>query len=102
VTDQRPFHPAEIVEVLGRHGVEYVAIGAFAALAQGAPIPATADIDVTPRTTAKNLVRLSAALDELDARIRTEAIPEGLPFSPTARASDKRRPGTLTSGRLAP
>ncbi|MCU1487387.1 MAG: hypothetical protein JWN67_4133 [Actinomycetia bacterium] len=80
MTDQPPFHPAEIVEVLRRHDVEYVAIGAFAALAQGAPIPATADIDVTPRTTAKNLQRLSAALDELEARIRTEAIPEGLPF----------------------
>lgn len=65
--------------VLNRHQVRYVVIGAFAAIAQQAPIPATRDIDITPDATAENLTRLSRALTELDARIRTEAAPEGLP-----------------------
>lgn len=71
---------AGIVSVLNRHEVRYVVIGAFAAIAQQAPIPATRDIDLTPEASMENLARLSAALDELDARIRTETLPEGLPF----------------------
>jgi hypothetical protein len=63
VTDQRPFHPAEIIEVLRRHDVEY---GALAALAQGVPIPVTADTTCASDP-AKNLERLSAAVDELEA-----------------------------------
>jgi hypothetical protein len=71
---------AGIVAVLNRHGVRYVIIGAFAAIAQQAPIPPTRDIDFTPESSAENLARLSAALKELGARIRTDAVPEGLPF----------------------
>src|SRR6516225_7779797 len=71
---------AGIVQVLNRHGVRYVVIGAFAAIAQRAPIPATRDIDLTPEVGPDNLARLSAALAELKARIRTEAVPQGLPF----------------------
>jgi hypothetical protein len=70
-----------IVSALNRHQVRYVVIGAFAAIAQRAPIPATRDIDLTPEASQENLVRLSSALKELGARIRTEAVPEGLPFS---------------------
>ena len=36
-----------------RHQVRYVVIGAFAAIAQQAPIPATRDIDITPDTVAE-------------------------------------------------
>ena len=39
------------------------------------------DIDLTPEASEENLARLSSALKELDARIRTEAVPDGLPFS---------------------
>jgi hypothetical protein len=74
------FNPAAIVAALNRHHVRYVIIGAFAAIAQQAPIPATRDIDITPEASAENLTRLSAALTELGARIRTEAEPSGLPF----------------------
>lgn len=55
-------------------------IGAFAAIAQQAPIPATRDIDLTPEASGENLARLSAALKQLGARIRTETVPDGLPF----------------------
>jgi hypothetical protein len=71
---------AGIVAVLNKHQVKYVVIGAFAAIAQQAPIPATRDIDFAPGTSKDNLVRLSAALHELGARIRTDAAPEGLTF----------------------
>jgi hypothetical protein len=75
-----PLNAAAIVEVLNRHSVRFVVIGAFAAIAQQAPIPATRDIDLTPDTTADNLNRLSAALTELGAQIRTDAVDGGLPF----------------------
>ena len=71
---------AAIVEVLVRHGVHFVVIGAFAAIAQQAPIPATRDIDMTPESTVDNLDRLSAALKELHAKIRTDAVEGGLSF----------------------
>jgi hypothetical protein len=70
-----------IVESLNRHEVRYVIIGAYAAIAQQAPIPATRGIDLTPETSQENLRRLSQALTELDARIRTTGVPDGLPFS---------------------
>lgn len=71
---------AGIVEVLNRHRVRYVVIGAFAAIAQQAPIPVTRDIDFTPEASPDNLRRLSKALKQLAARIRTDTVPEGLPF----------------------
>jgi len=77
---------AAIVEVLNRHGVRYVVIGAFAAIAQRAPIPATRDIDLTPDSSAENLARLSQALEELGARIRTAAVDGGLPFDHDGRS----------------
>src|SRR5207249_2093242 len=69
-----------IASVLNRHGVRYVVIGAFAAIAQQAPIEPTTDIDLTPDPSPTNLRRLSAALREPGARIRSDASPEGLPF----------------------
>ena len=71
---------AAIVAALNRCQVRYVIIGAFAAIAQQAPIPATRDIDLTPEASEENLARLSQALKKLGARIRTEAVPDGLPF----------------------
>ncbi len=73
-------NPDAIVAALNRHQVRYIVIGAFAAIAQQAPIPATRDIDITPEDSKENLARLSGALTELGARIRTESVPEGLPF----------------------
>jgi uncharacterized protein (DUF58 family) len=75
-----------IVGALNRHQVRYVVIGAFAAIAQQAPVPATRDIDLTPEPGQENLARLSLALTELGARIRTEGVPGGLPFSHDARS----------------
>ena len=79
--DEPVLNPAAIVGTLNRHQVRYIVIGAFAAIAQRAPIPATRDIDITPDPGPQNLERLSEALTDLGARIRTEAVPQGLPFS---------------------
>ena len=81
-----PLNAAAIVEVLNRHSVRYVVIGAFAAIAQRAPIPATRDIDLTPDSSAENLTKLSKALKELGAEIRTDAVGGGLPFDHDGRS----------------
>jgi hypothetical protein len=64
---------------LARHQVAYVLIGALAARLQGFP-RLTADADITPAREPENLERLAAALSELNARVYTEAVPEGLAF----------------------
>lgn len=76
---------AAILEVLRRHGVRFVLIGGLASIAQGSPFP-TEDIDITPQRSTENLERLSAALTELDARVRTASEPDGLPFAHSARS----------------
>lgn len=74
------FAPEEILRILDKHEVRYVLIGGLAATLYGSVTP-TFDVDITPEMTTANLSRLSAALTELDARIRIEGIPDGLPFS---------------------
>jgi len=75
------FDPLKIVQAFNRRGVEYVVIGGYAGELHAAAVPPTRDIDFTPRATQENLRRLSQALTDLGARIRTEGVPEGLPFS---------------------
>ncbi len=86
-----------IVATLNKFGVKYVVIGAFAAQMQGAPIPRTRDIDLTPATDGTNLKRLSAALHELQATIRTADVPEGLPFDHNGASLGRARVWNLTS-----
>lgn len=59
-----------ILKVLLDHGVDFVVIGASAAILQGVPIAATLDLDVTAASAKANLTRLEAALRELEARLR--------------------------------
>lgn len=80
-----PLDPERLVQTLDRHDVRYVLIGALAARLQGFP-RLTADADITPARDDVNLERLAAALHELDARVYTESIPEGLPFDRSAAA----------------
>lgn len=85
VSSTKVFDPERIFRVLAKHDVEFVLVGALAARLQGFP-RLTADADVTPEASPSNLERLAAALGELDAKVFTEAVPEGLPFSCTAAA----------------
>lgn len=66
--------------MLNRHRVAFVLIGGLAAVYHGSPFP-TEGADITPERDAENLSRLADALRELKARIRTESVPEGLPFA---------------------
>jgi uncharacterized protein (DUF1330 family) len=74
------FRVDEIVAVLERHGVKYVVIGGIASVLHGSP-HATRDVDITPERSQENLTRLSAALKDLNARVRAADVEEGLPFS---------------------
>jgi hypothetical protein len=74
-----PLRADEIFACLDRHGVRYVLIGGLAAVLHGSPL-ATVDADICPDSESENLRRLSNALEELDARIRTPDSEAGVPF----------------------
>jgi hypothetical protein len=74
------FRPDAILQVLAAHAVDYVLIGGLAAALHGSDL-ATSDVDITPAFAHDNLDRLSAALDELHARVRTDAEPDGIAFA---------------------
>ena len=69
-----------LLAVLNRHKVAFVLIGGLAAVYHGSPFP-TEDADIAPYTDDANLARLAEALRELNARVRTEADPEGVSFA---------------------
>jgi len=74
------FDPRPLLRNLHDHAVDYVLIGGLAAALHGSPV-ATNDADICPDRTPENLARLAAALREIDARVRTDAEPAGLPFA---------------------
>jgi hypothetical protein len=61
------FDPRKIIEALNRHGVEYVAIGGFAATLYGCP-EQTFDLDILYADSPANRGRLLAALADMQAR----------------------------------
>jgi hypothetical protein len=84
VNDVAEFQPGEILRALEAHHVDYVVIGAIAAIAAGAPI-LTTDLDVTPSRSEENVERLSFALRDLDAKPRsTDSFPIDVDSLPTA------------------
>lgn len=87
---------AKLFEVLSRHKVVYVLIGGLAAVYYGSPFP-TEDADITPESGPDNLIRLATALREINARIRTEAEPQGLPFACDAEALAAAKTWNLTT-----
>ena len=74
------FDPERILRTLARRRVRYILVGATAARLQGFP-RLTANADISPAADAANLKRLATALRDLHARVFTESIPEGLPFT---------------------
>ena len=73
------FDPLAILSVLESASVDYVVIGGFAATIHGSPLR-TGDADICPSRRHENLERLAAALEQLQARIRTAENPEGIAF----------------------
>ena len=96
MSDGATFDPAAVLSVLRDHRVRYVLIGGIAAAIHGSPY-VTTDVDVTPQLDPENLQRLSAALLALDARIRTEGVPEGLPFAHDAESLARSTIWNLTT-----
>lgn len=90
------FDPVGLLDVLRRHKVRYVVIGGFAATAYGSHLPTT-DVDITPERSRENLERLSDALTELDARVRTDGVPDGLAFPHDGRSLRNVRVLNLTT-----
>ncbi|MEA2433282.1 MAG: hypothetical protein QOG54_739 [Actinomycetota bacterium] len=64
------FDLKRILFALLDHGVDFVVIGAEAAILQGAPLDATLDVDVAASHSERNLRKLAAALRELAAELR--------------------------------
>jgi hypothetical protein len=89
------FRPERSLATLVAHRVEFVAIGGFAALHHGSPFP-TGDVDIVPRKDPENLARLSAALIELEAKVRAAGV-DPLPFSPSAESLADARTWNLTT-----
>lgn len=75
------FDPVSMLRVLRTHDVAFVVFGGVAARLRGAPL-VTQDVDITPEPTVANMGNLAAALEEMQARIRSGSEPEGvrLPF----------------------
>jgi len=69
-----------VIDTLNRNGVRYVLIGGVAATLHGSSLR-TGDTDVCPDNRPDNLEKLANALKELRARVRTEGVEGGLPFS---------------------
>lgn len=76
-----PLDPICLFEVLAEHGVAHVVVGGTAAVLHGSPT-ATFDVDIVPSSDRANLVRLSHALIELEAKLRAPDTPEGIDFDP--------------------
>ena len=81
----------DILEVLGRHRVEFVIVGGVAAVLEGAPV-ATFDLDVVYARDADNIVRLATALRELDAVYKDPAGRRLLPDEAKLAAMTVKRP----------
>ena len=79
MSDVSPLDPERIIRTLSRHKVRFVLIGALAARLHGFP-RLTADADITPAGDRTNLERLAKALNDMNAKVYTEAVPEGLVF----------------------
>lgn len=61
-----PLKPESLLGVLVRHQVAFIVVGGYAVAAHGF-VRATKDIDICPDPAEENLLRLAAALSELDA-----------------------------------
>lgn len=75
------FDPIAIFHTLAEHEVECVVVGGLAAVLHGSPAT-TNDADIMPEMSEANLERVSAALHDLDARLRVATEPDGVPFDP--------------------
>lgn len=93
------FDPVPLLDALQRHGVEFIVVGAAAAIAQGSPLP-TYGLDVTPANDPQNIERLVAALADVDAKLRTPSEPVAFPLDTKMLASAEAWTLETSSGSL--
>jgi predicted nucleotidyltransferase len=79
VESRNRLEPDRILTALVKRHVEFVVIGAVAAIAHGGPL-ITQDLDITPAREPGNLDRLAKALKDLDARLRLPDDSSGIEF----------------------
>lgn len=91
-----PLQPQELFNALASHGVDYVLVGGLAATLHGSSA-LTNDADICPDPSHDNLERLAAVLRDIDARIRSNASPDGVPFSTDADFLSRVRLVNLTT-----
>lgn len=96
MSDVAPLDPGRLLGTLAAHDVRFVLIGALGARLYGFP-RLTADADITPATDRRNLELLAAALRELDAKVYTEGIPDGLAFDCSAQTLSRARMWNLVT-----
>jgi transcriptional regulator with XRE-family HTH domain len=72
-----------VISALGWHRVQYLLAGVLAARLQGMPRQ-TLRMEIVPAKDLPNLKALAAALRELDPRVYSAAVPEGLAFDCSA------------------
>jgi len=90
------FDPERMLSVLDEYGVRFVLIGGMAAVLYG-DVGVTVDVDVVPDRADENLEPLARALRALDARIRTEGEPDGLPFDCSAEFFRNLSPDSIVN-----
>lgn len=91
-----PFAPERIVEILDRHGVDYLIVGGVGVRLHGAR-RVTLDFDALASFAPDNLERLCAAMRELNARIRAEGFSDA---EATAAAPAMVHPDTFNRAEL--
>ncbi|HEY7706068.1 MAG TPA: hypothetical protein VH968_02725 [Gaiellaceae bacterium] len=94
----RRLAPDELIAELVGQDVEFVVIGAVAAIAQGYPLN-TQDLDITPSRDPRNIERLATALKRLEARLRVSGEPDGVAFPIEAEFLGKVDSWTLSTPR---
>jgi len=101
-----PLDYGQVIRSLKKHDVDFVVLGASAAIAQGAPI-GTIDLDLGYRRTRDNVTRLVTALKPFHPRLRgvdnsapfrfsAEAIRKGCNFTFVTDAGDLDILGNIT------
>jgi hypothetical protein len=90
------FDPVSMLRVLRSHDVAFVVVGGVAARLRGAPL-LTQDVDITPEPTDVNMRQLVAALEELEARLRSASEPAGVEFPFDADLLASKQLWTLTT-----
>jgi hypothetical protein len=96
VSETAPLDPERLLRALEQRCVRFVLIGALAARLYGFP-RLTADADIAPARDDENLERLAAALRDIEAKVYTEGVPEGLAFDCSARTLSRARMWNLVT-----